>query len=297
MTKLAISLLYREDMEWFEYLYSNYCQYIKIEFILIINMATQYGHGLMESFIVNNNIKNILLSEPFVKRTFGPDLWHGHMLNLRLIRNIPDIDYVTFFASNCFFFKPLELIDPTVNVFNDEYFVESKRKTDLNDKEYSFYLNKLGMSRPGIHKLNIDFFKPENNCFSKDGNNIWLHKISSDYETVSKCITKNNLYCSQFECLTTNKPVIDKIIDFYWNNNLYKYFKKFDDWVLEEIFPITYFINNGHPFFYIGFNSDNKQIEHDMNLIKYNKNYFYVFKINHRLEEFNKQIIDFYNEY
>jgi hypothetical protein len=294
MTKLAISLLHREDIKWFEYLYSNYCKYIKIEFILIINTATQEQYKLMETFIVNNNIKNVLLSEPFIKRTFGPDLWHGHMLNLEIIRNMADIDYVTFFASNCIFFKQLEEVDPNVNVLNDEYFTESIQKTDLYDKEYSFYLNKLGMSRPGIRRLNIEHFNPEKNCFKKvEG--AWLHKISSDYNTVRKTITKNNLYYSQFECLTTNKPVIDKMIDFYWNNNLYNYFKKFDDWVLEEIFPITYFINNGHPFFYIGFNSDINQIKNDMDLIKNNKNYFYVFKIHHRIEDWNKQIVDYYN--
>jgi hypothetical protein len=257
-------------------------------------MATQEQYKLMETFIVNNNIKNVLLSEPFIKRTFGPDLWHGHMLNLQIIRNMADIDYVTFFASNCIFFKKLEEIDPNVNVLNDEYFSESIEKTDLYDKEYSFYLNKLGMSRPSIRRLNIEHFNPEKNCF-KQVEGAWLYKISSDYNIVRKTITKNNLYYSQFECLTTNKIVIDKMIDFYWNNNLYNYFKNFDDWVLEEIFPITYFINNGHPFFYIGFNSDINQIKKDMDLIKNNKNYFYVFKINHRIEDWNKQIVYYYN--
>jgi len=292
MTKLAISLLFREDMEWFTYIYLNYSKYIKMDFILLVN-TTPYGYTLLEPLIKERGFNNVILTEPFIKETWTADIWEGHMRNLKCIRNMNDIDYVTFFASNCAFYRTLDTLDPTVNVFNKDYFTESKKTTELHNEEYSFFLNHLGMSRPNIHKLNVEYFNPERICYSPNYENEWIHKISKTYKIVKKCITKSSLYYSQFEFLTTTKDVINKMTDLYWNNNLNKHFKKCE-FVLEEIFPITYFINNGHSFFYIGFNSDHKKIENDMNLIKRNKNDFYAFKINHRLEHVNDQIIEFY---
>ena len=64
---------------------------------------------------------------------------------------------------------------------------------------------------------------------------------------------------------------------------------------MEEIFPITYFINNSHSFFYLGFNSDIGRIHGDINTVKHNKNEFYVFKINNRCKNIINEIINFYN--
>jgi len=291
---LVISLLFRENIDWFKYIHSNYCQFIKIDFMIAINTSNTTLFLELKHFINENNITNILLSDPFEKRSFGPDLWEGHIRNLQLIRNIDNIDYVTFFASNCIFFKPLEKIDDTLNIFTEKYFNEIKQKTDLYDETYNYYSNHLGLSRPGIYKLNIEYFNPQRNCFASiEG--AWLHKISSDYTKVKIYITQNELYYCQFECLTTKKSVIDEMVDYYTKNNLIEIFKDNDKWVLEEIFPITYFINNNHSFFYLGFNSDSGRIQGDINTVKHNKNEFYVFKINDRYQNINNQIINFYN--
>lgn len=297
MMKLAISLIYNEDMEWFDYIYSNYCTYIKMNFILIINIGSQYGYNLMETFIRKNKIKNIILSEPFSKRDYGPDILKGHMMNIRMIRNIENIDYITFIGSDCFFFRELENIDPTVNVFDDNFYNESYRKTDAYDELFSCYSNKLGIYGANIHKYKIDLFNPDRNCFLEkyEGNNF-MHKIANDYKIIKKTITKNNFYYGNLDFLTTSKSVIDKIHDFYWNNNLNKHFNKFDDWNLEDFFPINYFINNGHPFFYIGFNSNVGDVENDIKLLKRSKNNYYGLKLQNRSEKGNNTVIDFYNE-
>jgi hypothetical protein len=300
MTKLAISLLFNEEIEWFDYIYSNYCTFIKMKFMLIINLGSQYEYNVMETFIKKNKIKNIILSEPFSKRNYGPDVLKGHMMNIRMIRNIEDIDYITFIGSDCFFFRELENIDPTVNVFNNDYFVESHSKTDLYDEIFNVYSNKFGMYGPNIHKYRIEQFNPDRNCFSEkdkgyEGANF-MHKIANDYKIIKKTITKNNFYYGNFNFLTTNKSVIDKIHDFYWNNNLNKHFNKFDDWSLEEFFPINYFINNKLPFFYIGFNSIVDDVENDIKLLKFNKNNYYGLKLQNRSEIGNNNIIEFYNE-
>jgi hypothetical protein len=299
MTTLVISLLFNEDMEWFDYIYSNYCTFIKMKFVLIINIGSQYGYNLMETFIRKNKIKNIILSEPFSKRNYGPDVLKGHMMNIRMIRNIENIDYITFVGSDCFFFRELENIDPDVNVFNNDYFVESHSKTDIYDEIFSCYSNKLGIYGPNIHKYKIDLFNPDRNCFSKDEKfkrNNWMHKIANDYKIIKKTITKNIFYHGNLDFLTTIKSVIDKMNDFYWNNNLNKHFNKFDDWMLEDFFPINYFINNGDNFFYIGFDSNIECGLNDVTILKTNKNGYYGMKLKDRVEKDNNNVIDFYNE-
>jgi len=291
---LIISLLFRENIDWFKYIYSNYYHFIKIKFMLVINVSNNNLLLEFKKFIHEFNIKNILLSEPFEKRAFGPDLWNGHMINLQLIRNILDIEYVTFFASNCIFFRPLEKIDETCNIFTEKYFNEIIKTTDLYNETYSYYSNNLGLSRPGIYKFYIEQFNPEKNCFAVV-KGAWLYKISKDYTKVKEYITQNYIYYSQFECLTTKKSVIDEMVDYYFTNNLDKIFKNNDQWCLEEIFPITYFINNNHLFFYLGLNSNIRIIGQNIQKIKKNKNYFYIFKINNRSINTIEEIINFYN--
>jgi len=265
-----------------------------MDFVLIINSTPEIT-PLLKNFVSVNNVTNIIFSEPFNKKKFSPDLMKGHMLNLQLIQKMNDIDYVTFFASNCLFYKNLEHINPRQNIFSPDFFDETIRTTDLHEEKYSFYLNKLGMSRPGIYKLNIEHFNPVKPYF-KSTPGGWLHKISSDYSTVKKYITQGELYYNQFEGMTITKSTSDRMTDYYWNNDLDEKFNNFDEWVLEEIFLITYFMNNGESFFYLGFNSDINQIEKDMQAIKANKNDFYMFKINHRIPQLNDQIINFYRK-
>lgn len=293
MTKLAISILIRENVDWFAYIYNNYKKFIAIDFLLIVNAVP----GLYEeivSYIEENNIQNVILSEPFHKIRFSTDMLLGHMLNLKKIEKDNSIDYVTFFASNVIFFKHLNEIDETHNSLIDKYFTKTLHKTSDGDSMYPLFTTKLGTELPLMHVLNTKFFEPETKEFIHGWisnvtyvlNEIKLFAItcSEKYDIMNNIDEneKNNFYWGQIEGLTARKEHINHLISYYWENNHDKAFKMYPPrhWVFEEFYPQTFLIKNNYPLFYLTFNGS-RDMDSDIKCVTNKPDHnFYGLKIN-----------------
>ena len=175
------------------------------------------------------------------------DLFQQHIINIKyLYDNNIKFDYFWFVASNELFIK---IIPPDFLEKNSIKIID--KKEPLNKQDYDIYYKDLIMNIFLINVLSFEYFKnnsltltdKEKNKYCEIDKWMWTKDILKDTYFMNY-LYKNNFIVTyaRHESMILNHEIVLEIFNEYNENKIYEN-STYKDYVMEEIFVVTYLMN------------------------------------------------------